>query len=855
MKTSERKNRSGEANRGGKASGKRQPTAEASMRESGIGLLGRIPWGTHVCQFYESRQDLIDILIPYIKAGLENNEFCLWIASTPLDVDEAESALSEAVPDLEERKRQGQIEFLRYDQWYVRSERFDPDSVLRGWAEMEATALSRGFEGLRLTGNTFWLEDNDWDAFLDCTRTVNGILSQYRMLTICNYPLVKCSAADIIEVTDTHEYTLVKRGLTWRLFTSGRKKMESALHESWRRYGTLFEHVPDYALILELAGDGPLVIVDGNEAAFRKHGYTRKEIIGKPVTFLYTKASAKHEPERLRKVLSGDTAIFEVDHVCKDGSTFTCEAVVKLVTIDGIRLLFSIERDITERKRVVEDLRAERDFAESLIDTAQAIVLVLDTEGRIVRFNLYMEEISGYRLDEVQGKDWFSTFLPSRDHEKIRRIFKAAVSNIRTRGNINPILTRDGIEIEIEWYDKTLKDAEGRVVGLLAIGQDVTERMRAEEALRNKQKLESLGTLAGGIAHDFNNILTGIVGNLSLLKSELKSGDEELELIQEAEGACQTAKGLARQLLTFASGGVPVVQTRDLAPIVRRAADFATRGSNVKCVFRTEDRPFFAEVDKDQISQVIQNLVINSKQAMPTGGNITVDVSAVELAANEVPPLAAGRYVRVAVRDEGLGIPEDALLKVFDPFFSSKGQGRGLGLAVCHSIVVKHGGHVGVESRPGAGTTFTIQLPAVEEAPLVRKTGAALSNVSGGGWILVMDDDESVARVLKRMLKKLGYEVVTVPDGAWALEEYRKAKESGRPFDVVIMDLTIPGGMGGKEAGKQLKELDPRARAIVSSGYSNDPVMSEYEAHGFCGVLSKPYRLEDVSMLLARVLG
>jgi len=526
MKTSERKNRSGEAKRGGKGSGKGQTAAEASMRESGISPLGRIPWGTHVCQFYESRQDLIDILVPYFKAGLENNELCLWIASTPLDVGEAERALSEAVPDLEERKRQGQIEFLLHDQWYVRSGRFDPDSALRGWAEKEAIALSRGFEGLRVTGNTFWLEDNDRDAFLDYERTVNGILSQYRMLAICTYPLEKCSAADIIEVTDTHEHVLVKRGRTWRLIASGRKKMESALHESWRRYGTLFEHVPDYALILELARDDSLVIVDGNEAAFRKHGYTRKELIGKPVTYLYTKALAKHEPERLRKVLSGDTVIFEADHVCKDGSTFTCEAVVKLITIDGIRLLFSIERDITERKRVVEALRVERDFAESLIDTAQAIVLVLDTEGRIIRFNSYMEEISGYRLEEVQGKDWFSTFLPSRDHEKIRRFFKAAVSDIRTRGNINPILARDGSEIEIEWHDKTLKDAEGRIVGLLAIGQDVTERMRAEEALRNKQKLESLGTLAGGIAHDFNNILTGIVGKLSLLKSGLKNGDE-----------------------------------------------------------------------------------------------------------------------------------------------------------------------------------------------------------------------------------------------------------------------------------------------------------------------------------------
>jgi len=367
------------------------------------------------------------------------------------------------------------------------------------------------------------------------------------------------------------------------------------------------------------------------------------------------------------------------------------------------------------------------------------------------------------------------------------------------------------------------------------------------------QKLESLGTMAGGIAHDFNNMLTGILGNLSLVKEDTGTGGEVLELLQEAEEACITAKGLARQLLTFASGGNPVVEPHDLGQLLRQAAAFAVRGSGSRCEFQIATGPLFTSIDKDQISQVVQNLVINAVQAMAIGGTILVEAASVIVGPGELPPLSAGPYVRVAIVDQGTGIPPDCLSRVFDPYFSTKGKGRGLGLATSHSIIKKHGGHIGVRSRPGVGTTMIFHLPACD--PVGSSAGLQAEQlVRASGRILVMDDDKAVARVLGRMLERLGYTVVIVSDGLQALDAWVAARENGTPFAAVFMDLTIPGGMGGKQAVRQLRELDSNALCIVSSGYANDPILSEWWQHGFVGVLPKPYRLEDVSAVLRRIL-
>jgi signal transduction histidine kinase/ActR/RegA family two-component response regulator len=382
---------------------------------------------------------------------------------------------------------------------------------------------------------------------------------------------------------------------------------------------------------------------------------------------------------------------------------------------------------------------------------------------------------------------------------------------------------------------------------------DVTEKKETEAAITKLQKIESLGALAGGIAHDFNNILTAILGNVSLAQSQLEAGHAIHELLQETVDACGTAKGLSHQLLTFAKGGVPIIQVLDLRMLLTRVSGFSARGSNATCAFDLGDSPLTVRGDKEQISQVVQNLIINAMQATPQGGEIHVSAVRVTLAEDELRPLPAGRYVRVTVRDQGIGIPRELLGRVFDPYFTTKASGRGLGLAVCHSVITKHGGTISAFSEPGCGATFVLHLPAADVSDLPPpKVAAALT--AGSGRVLVMDDEAPVAKVLKRLLNQLGYSAESVADGQAAVEAYQKALAAGTPYDAVILDLTIRGGLGGEATMRKLAVLDPQVKGIVSSGYSNDPTIANHVASGFVGVLSEPYGVEEVAAVLARVI-
>jgi CheY-like chemotaxis protein len=360
--------------------------------------------------------------------------------------------------------------------------------------------------------------------------------------------------------------------------------------------------------------------------------------------------------------------------------------------------------------------------------------------------------------------------------------------------------------------------------------------------------------LAGGIAHDFNNILTAILGNISLLKPKIEGDGEAVEILTEAQNACGAAKGLSNQLLTFAKGGSPIASAMDLRPVLTQAAAFATRGTSARCVFDLGDSPLIVSIDKDQISRVIQNLVINAAQAMAQGGEITLRAEVVALEASANPNRPAGRYVRLTVSDQGAGIKPENLNKIFEPYFSTKGVGRGLGLALSYSIMAKHGGNIGAEVKPGAGAVFILHFPIADaaDAPAVEDRPAL---TAGSGKVLIMDDEAALAKVLKRIVEHLGYQTEVVKDGQAGLDAYSLAMREGKPYDAVILDLTVAGGMGGKEAIAKLKALDPQAKAIVSSGYANDPVMAGYAAHGFSWVLTKPYTIEQVSEALRQVLG
>lgn len=385
--------------------------------------------------------------------------------------------------------------------------------------------------------------------------------------------------------------------------------------------------------------------------------------------------------------------------------------------------------------------------------------------------------------------------------------------------------------------------------------RDITERKKMEEELLKGQKLESLGVLAGGIAHDFNNLLTGITGYIDLAMKSVATGDKVHNWLESAKKASVRAQNLTQQLLTFSRGGEPVKKLVAIRDLIEESTGFVLSGSNVKCEYHYSGDLWLVNADKGQVSQVIQNIILNGAQAMPSGGIITVHAENVVVGEGDPVPLTPGDYVKMVFTDQGVGISQKDQAKIFDPYFSTKQSGNGLGLTICHSIVSKHRGTITVESKPGAGTTFAVYLPARKTEG--RALGAAMpagSVQQGTGRVLVMDDEEQVREIVGEMLSHLGYEPDYAKDGSEAIELYQKAMRNGNPYAALIIDLTIAGGMGGKEAIVKLLQIDPGVKAIVSSGYSNDPVMAEYTAYGFSGVVTKPFDMEQLSRVLHDII-
>jgi two-component system, cell cycle sensor histidine kinase and response regulator CckA len=384
---------------------------------------------------------------------------------------------------------------------------------------------------------------------------------------------------------------------------------------------------------------------------------------------------------------------------------------------------------------------------------------------------------------------------------------------------------------------------------------DVSEKKKAEEEIAKSKKIESLGILAGGIAHDFNNLLTGILGNISLAQTYLTPDHRAFRRLEAAADASQRARELTHQLLTFSKGGLPIKTTASVSELLTDSAGFVLRGSNVRYELAIPQDLWSVDIDLGQIHQVVNNLFINALQAMPKGGTISVQAENCIIERDSVIPLIPGKYVRIHIQDQGVGIAPENVPKIFDPYFTTKETGSGLGLTTAYSIVKKHDGLITVGSQVGIGTTFCIYLPASRASagiPLENKT----KNSTHGrkGKILVMDDEDLIRDLVAELLIQLGYEVSSVKDGASAINAYQQAKNSGEPFDAIIMDLTIPGGIGGQEALQRIREIDPNVRAIVSSGYSHDPVMANYKGYGFVGVLLKPYDTDDIAAKLKSVL-
>jgi two-component system, cell cycle sensor histidine kinase and response regulator CckA len=673
------------------------------------------------------------------------------------------------------------------------------------------------------------------------------------------------------------------------------RRIRDALDESERRYRAVVEDQTE--LICRIRKDGTHIFV--NDAYCRYFGKTRSEILG-------TKFIPDMSTEEKRKVkihLASLTPIHPIgsttnqlempgkgkrwlkwnNHAIFDdtGSVSEYQSVGRDVTDvqlaeDELRsyqenleelidtrtqeLVMSnaqLQQEVAERT-IAEDLLAEE--KERLAVTLRSIgegVITTDIAGRVLLVNGVAERLTGWKQKYAAGCP--VTQVLSLIDEKTRTPVENPALNPANQDSGSHIpfrallVARDGTERFIEESASIMSDHENRAIGFVIVFRDITERQKLENELARTQKLESLGLLAGGIAHDFNNILTALFGNIILARMHMPADSPGYERLAEAEHAMVRAKELTQQLLTFSKGGAPVKETADITGIIIDSTKFMLRGSQSRCEYTISPSLWTVDVDVGQISQVINNIVINADQAMSGGGIIQVSATNCTLNKGTPLPLPPGRYVKITIADNGQGIPKENLARIFDPYFTTKEKGSGLGLSTALSIIRKHSGHIEIGSERGTGTTVHIYLPASDKG-LNESVPGNDQPVHGSGRILVMDDEEAILDMASALLSHFGYHPSVAHDGEEAIALYLEAAAKNDPFAVVIMDLTIPGGLGGKETIARLREVDPQIKAVVSSGYSTDPIVANFLQYGFSGILTKPYTAKEMSEVIKKVL-
>ncbi|MBD3347360.1 MAG: PAS domain S-box protein [Chitinivibrionales bacterium] len=609
-------------------------------------------------------------------------------------------------------------------------------------------------------------------------------------------------------------------------------------------------------------------IVFWNNGAELMFGYNPDEILGKCFEILMPEKHKERIDEFIQLQIEQDNSaakniVREGTAVRKNGEYFPVELSTSSWESRGGQYFTVVIRDISVRKAAENELAEEKELLEVTLRSISDGVISTDTNGTIMLANTVAATLLGWNRDKLIDKSFDDVFhlLNEKTDESCESPVREAITTSQVVDcSFGPVLqAKDGTRRNIAYASSPMWNREGEIIGVVLVFRDVTEQQKMENELFKARKLESVGLLAGGIAHDFNNILTGIVTNLFMAKMNICQDDEAKQLIMDAEKAAFRASRLTKQLLTFSKGGTPVKENASIKEIIEDSVGFCLSGSNVDYSLDLPEDLWSVEVDRGQVDQVLNNLVINANQAMPEGGTITVKAAnytiddTIRSGTAVALPMKPGKYVRISVIDEGVGISPRDLERIFDPYFSTKKDGNGLGLTTAFSIVKKHGGHMTARSVPGKGSQFIFYLPA-----LASSTEDEASNeeslIPGSNRILVMDDDEVVRMVVRRLLTNSGYDVVCTSNGSEAVDAYRNFLEKGTPFDAVIMDLTVPGGMGGKEAVRKILEIDDDASVIVFSGYSNDPVLANYRDYGFSGVIAKPFSIEEFSKVLNKIM-
>lgn len=519
---------------------------------------------------------------------------------------------------------------------------------------------------------------------------------------------------------------------------------------------------------------------------------------------------------------------------------------------DGRYVRLEIAFDITERKKAEEELRESEENLRITLESIGDAVIATDISGRIIRMNPVAEKLTGYSFSEAQGEDVCNVFRIFNSNTE--KIVESPVKKVLETGEIvglanhTILVSKNGRQYQISDSGAPIKSKAGDITGVVLVFRDISEEYSMREQLKHAQKLDALGVLAGGIAHDFNNLLGGIYGYIDLARIKTKEPIIE-QYLNDSMDTMTRAQGLTHQLLTFAKGGTPHRSVDKLFPFIKKTSKFALSGSNVSCDFHVEEELYLSNYDKTQIAQVVDNLILNAKQAMPEGGKIEVSAKNIKIE-NKHPSLPKGNYVEISIKDRGPGIPADIRSRIFEPFFTTKSKGQGLGLSTSYSIISRHGGHLEFDSSMGEGSTFKMLLPACDETKVSVESIKEIRPHKGSGTFILMDDEKVIRETVSYMLESFGYKVVSVEDGDKAVECFKKLKSSNENLTAMIFDLTVPGKAGGIEAVKEIRKIDTEIPVFVSTGYADVRAVSNPAEYGFTAGIRKPFILEKLSEML-----
>jgi len=638
------------------------------------------------------------------------------------------------------------------------------------------------------------------------------------------------------------------KGLVFSLFeTTERRQAENAMRESEEKFASLFRNAPVLIALSDLATGRYL---DVNEEKLRVSGYTREEVIGHTAEDI---GWISHETRSLmidELMNSHHIRNMEINLRCKNGNPITGIVKGEVVRISGHDCFLTVTVDITDRKNMEQELAETSERLDLATSSARLGVWDLNLENKSLYWNDRMFELYGVVRQSFSNTfdEWTGSIHPD-DRQRAIETFQRAITGEIEYDTIFRVIHPDGTVLHLKANGIVLRNGSGKPVRMLGINADITENIRTDLALQNAQKLESLGILAGGIAHDFNNLLGGIYGYI-----DIAAGDPEQyhSYLEKAKNTIDRARGLTQQLLTFAKGGEPVKKVGALFPFVEDTARFALSGSRVTLTVTAPADLWLCDFDRNKVGQVIDNLIINAQQAMPSGGAITISACNMTIS-KPTTHLTPGRYINIAVKDTGIGMTEEMQSRIFDPFYTTKPKGHGLGLATCYSIIIRHNGCIEVKSIPGKGSVFSIYLPASEGSSAVDALQNGWSH-SGTGTVIIMDDEDIILDTTSSMLKSFGYSVITTHHGEETIAVLSGELAEHRTVRFAIVDLTIPGGKGGTDIIDEIKTLCPGMPVFVASGYADNPVMANPQKYGFTASISKPFLKSTLCEMLEQKL-